>query len=132
MRELEDHFKALADPTRLRIMNLLLHQELCVCDIQRVLAAPQPSVSRHLACLRHAGLVADRRDGVRIFYRIVEREAGLLQPLFEFLRGAFAQEEILREDLRKLQQAIRRGNCTVTEWRSHPAGSALKQPEQRA
>ena len=58
LRELEQYFKALADSTRFRILNLLLHGELCVCDIQHVLEAAQSTVSRHLAYLRNAGLVA--------------------------------------------------------------------------
>jgi hypothetical protein len=62
MKELEQYFKALGDANRLRILNLLLHGELCVCDIQFVLAASQPNVSRHLAYLKNSGLVIDRRD----------------------------------------------------------------------
>ena len=67
MKELEQYFKALADANRLRILNLLLHGELCVCDIQFVLEAAQPTVSRHLAYLKNSGLVLDRRDGLRVF-----------------------------------------------------------------
>ncbi len=50
-------FRALADRTRLRIVNLLAHGSLCVCDIQRILEQPQSSVSRHLALLKSAGLI---------------------------------------------------------------------------
>lgn len=121
MRELEDYFKALADVSRLRIMNLLLHGELCVCDIQRILEAPQPNVSRHLAYLRHSGLVLDRRDGLRMFYRLADSNDRLLGLLFEFLRGAFASEAALQEDVRKLQQAIQQGHCTMTTWRPFAA-----------
>ena len=64
MKELEQLFKGLADQTRLRILNLLIHGELCVCDIQYVLESPQPNVSRHLTYLKNSGLVLDRRDGV--------------------------------------------------------------------
>jgi ArsR family transcriptional regulator len=132
MRELENYFKALADVTRLRIMNLLLHGELCVCDIQRVLEAAQPNVSRHLAYLKHSGLVLDRRDGLRIFYRLADASDRVLGALFEFLRGAFSREKPLQDDVRRLRQAIQDGHCTMTEW--HPYG-ALQQPsrqEQRA
>ena len=72
MRELEQYFKALADTNRLRILNLLLHGELCVCDIQFVLETSQPHASRHLAYLKNSGLVVDRRDGYRIYYRLSE------------------------------------------------------------
>ena len=113
MRNLENCFKGLADPNRLRIMNLLLHGERCVCDLQRVLDTPQPNVSRHLAYLKHAGLVLDRRDGFRIFYRVVERQDSFLAPFFDLLRTAFARDKTLRSDLRKLQQAVQAGDCTA-------------------
>lgn len=63
-------FKALSDETRLRILNLLLKgEELCVCDIMAALDLPQSTVSRHLAHLRNAGLVDDRRQGVWMHYK---------------------------------------------------------------
>jgi len=70
MQELEGYFKGLADRNRMRIINLLLHGELCVCDIQRILDTSQPNVSRHLNYLKHSGLVLDRREGFRVFYRL--------------------------------------------------------------
>lgn len=127
MRELEDYFKALADVNRLRIMNLLLHAELCVCDIQRVLEAPQPNVSRHLAYLRHSGLVLDRRDGLRMFYRLADSNDRVLGLLFEFLRGAFGREKLLQQDMRRLRQAIQGGHCTMTEWRPFSAIGCARQ-----
>lgn len=64
-------FRALADPTRLRSLVLLEREgELCVCELTYALRASQPKVSRHLAYLRDAGVVADRRDGVWIHYRL--------------------------------------------------------------
>src|SRR5499427_10845252 len=68
--ELENLFKALADKTRLRILALLGNNEVCVCHIHDSLGLPQPTVSRHLAYLRKSGLVAVRRDGVWMHYRI--------------------------------------------------------------
>jgi ArsR family transcriptional regulator, arsenate/arsenite/antimonite-responsive transcriptional repressor len=64
-------FKALSDVTRLRCLSLLIsNKELCVCELTNALALPQPKVSHHLAALRKAGLVADRKDGLWIHYRI--------------------------------------------------------------
>ena len=64
-------FAALAHETRLRCLFLLLeHEELCVCELTHAIGAAQPHMSRHLGQLREAGLVADRRDGLWIFYRI--------------------------------------------------------------
>ncbi len=67
----ERFFRALADTTRLRCLVLLAREgELCVCELTHALAVPQPRVSRHLAHLREAGLVADRRAGQWIYYRL--------------------------------------------------------------
>jgi ArsR family transcriptional regulator len=121
MRDLEQYFKALGDANRLRILNLLLHGELCVCDIQHVLASSQPNVSRHLAYLRSSGLVLDRRDGLRIFYRLAEPKHGTKKRLFEFLQDAYKDEEQLREDIAGLREAIKEGSCTVSEWKPYSA-----------
>ena len=65
-------FKALADRTRLRLINLIGEDEVCVCFFVEVLNTNQPKISRHLAYLRKAGVVSARRDGKWIHYRIVE------------------------------------------------------------
>ena len=64
-------FKALGDPTRLRILALIGGGETCVCHIHEALRLPQPTVSRHLAYLRRSGLVETRRDGLWVHYRPV-------------------------------------------------------------
>jgi ArsR family transcriptional regulator len=121
MNELEQYFKGLADRNRLRILNLLLHGELCGCDIQHVLEASQPNISRHLQYLKNSGLVLDRRDGFRIFYRLAEPTRGARKYLFDFLRQAFKNEEPFEDDTRQLKQAIQHGACTRTEWRPYAA-----------
>ena len=64
-------FRALSDLTRLRTLSLLVSQgELCVCELTQALGLPQPKVSHHLAALRRAGLVSDRKEGLWIYYRI--------------------------------------------------------------
>ena len=65
-------FRALADRTRLRLLNLMQTDEVCVCFFVEILKTNQPKVSRHLAYMRRAGIVAARRDGPWIHYRIVE------------------------------------------------------------
>ena len=80
---LETTFKALADGTRLRILGLLLSGEVCVCDIHDSLGLPQPTVSRHLAYLRRAGLVATRRDGLWIHYRLATLSDPVMQALLD-------------------------------------------------
>ena len=67
----ETFFRAVSDATRLRCLVLLQQEgELCVCELTHALDAAQPKVSRHLAHLREAGLVSDRRDGLWIHYRL--------------------------------------------------------------
>ena len=70
--ELAEVYKAASEPIRLRILGLLAHGELCVCHIHGLLDAPQPTVSRHLAVLRYAGLVAPRRDGSWVHYTLTD------------------------------------------------------------
>lgn len=87
MRKTASLFKALSDETRLRIMALLTHGELCVCDLMEVMELPQSTVSRHLATLRQAGLIEDRRQGVWIYYRFVES----FEPVYRELLGLFSE-----------------------------------------
>jgi ArsR family transcriptional regulator len=67
----ERFFQALGDNTRLRLLNLMGDQEICVCYFVEILGQPQPKISRHLAYLRSAGIVAARREGKWMHYRIV-------------------------------------------------------------
>jgi ArsR family transcriptional regulator len=132
MRELEQYFKALADISRLRILNLLLHGELCVCDIQYVLDATQPNVSRHLSYLKNSGLVVDRRDGYRIFYRLADPKQGTKKRLFEFLQQAYKSESQLAADSKRLREAIAAGACTLAEWKPYSVmGGAKAMPASR-
>src|SRR6516225_4794660 len=125
MKELQQYFKALGDNTRLRIINLLLHGELCVCDIQYVLKNSQSNVSRHLSYLKNSGMVVDRRDGYRMFYRLTDSKEPMKRLLFGYLRQAFADQEQLLTDTKRLKSAIAAGSCTVSEWKPY---SALTRP----
>ena len=107
MQDFMDHlvssFKALADPNRVRILALLIAGgELCVCDIERVLAIPQARVSRHLSILRHAGLVTARRNGPWMHYRPLCPDA-LTRSIFRHLRTQVDTDPILARD----QQSLR-------------------------
>ncbi|HVG22764.1 MAG TPA: metalloregulator ArsR/SmtB family transcription factor [Thermoanaerobaculia bacterium] len=86
---LESFFLALADRTRLRLLNLVAGGEVCVCFFVEVLGEPQPKISRHLAVLRNAGLVATRREGKWMHYRLTRPPAHtgeLLDHVIEALR----------------------------------------------
>ena len=68
----EQFFRALADRTRLRLLNLLGNDEVCVCFFVEILKTNQPKISRHLAYLRRAGIVGARREGQWMHYRVIE------------------------------------------------------------
>ncbi len=70
-----EFFKGLGDSTRLRIAILLTFGELCVCDLSEVLNSPQPTISRHMAVLKSAGVVVDKRVGRWIHYRLLDTSA---------------------------------------------------------
>ena len=98
-------FRALADPTRLRLIHLMARQEICVCYLVEVLQASQPKISRHLAYLRRTGLVAARREGKWMHYRLVvpsqPRAAAILETTIKALR----QGEQFQRDWECLKRA---------------------------
>lgn len=78
--DLSDVYKAASDPLRVRILAMLAHGELCVCHLHSSLEAPQPTVSRHLGILRHAGLVRARREGSWMHYALTDTAERWLAP----------------------------------------------------
>jgi ArsR family transcriptional regulator len=114
---LERCFMGLADRTRLRILNLLLQGELCGCDIEHVLAVSQSNVSRHLNYLKRAGLVTDRRDGYRVYYRLGDAPPGGSTLLFGYLQQVFQGDKAFSADVKALRAAVRHGACTMSEAR---------------
>lgn len=107
-----DLFKAFADSTRLRILNLLLEGELCVCDLCEALDIIQPTVSRHLSHLRRAGLVTGRREGKWMHYSITEHPDRLQHTLLNCVRSCLRQVDVLREDSSRLRGARPGGSCS--------------------
>lgn len=106
----ESVFRAFAEPTRLRVLNLLAEGELCVCDLCAVLEVPQPSVSRHLACLRKAGLVTMRREGKWKHYKLGSASDRLHRSLLKCVRNCLQEIDELQDDLARLRQ-IRMTSC---------------------
>ena len=104
MIETVDMFRLLADETRLRILILLTRGELCVCDIMSIIGATQSKTSRHLAYLRGAGLVHDRREGLWIHYSLAKPTGLLQQRVFEWLRHAENELPQAADDLRALRE----------------------------
>jgi ArsR family transcriptional regulator len=102
---MERFFQALGDRTRLRLLNLMGAQELCVCYFVQVLQQPQPKISRHLAYLRGAGLVAARREGKWMHYRIVTPpNAGAAQILEQTL-ASLKTDKAMQKDRALLAKA---------------------------
>ena len=100
--DMELFFRALADQTRLRLLNLMGEDEVCVCFFVAVLETNQPKISRHLAYLRRAGLVAARRDGKWMHYRITAPRDGTAAGIFEDLRQWLANDPSMRRDRKRL------------------------------
>lgn len=107
--EMERLFKALADATRLRILGLLLSGEVCVCNIHETLKIPQPKASRHLAYLRRSGLVATRREGLWIHYRLGKMADSVLGAITDAVRHALTHIDVVRRDGERLEK--RTGCC---------------------
>jgi ArsR family transcriptional regulator len=95
-------FKALGDETRLRIVALLSHDELCVCHLQEALQLSQPHVSRHLATLRAAGVVESRREGSWIYYRLASQADADCGRQLEVLVRSYEKRAVVRRDLERL------------------------------
>lgn len=104
MRDLARLFHSLEDETRLRILALLLAAgELCVCDLIAALRLPQSTVSRHLAHLKNAGWLRDRREGVWIYYAIEPALPTLHETLLPALRACLRESDHGQADLARLQ-----------------------------
>ena len=102
LAEMERMFLALADKTRLRLLNLMREREVCVAFFTEILGESQPKISRHLAYLRQAGVVEARRDGKWIHYRlVVPADPGAARILAETL-AALAGRADLQNDYAKL------------------------------
>lgn len=98
-------FRALADSTRLRLLNLIADREICVCYFVEILRLSQPKISRHLAYLRRAGIVAARREGKWMHYRLVAPKdpsaASILQETLKHLK----KNSQMRRDVSRLNSA---------------------------
>lgn len=97
-------FRALADRTRLRIINLMADREVCVCFFVEILKTNQPKISRHLAYLRRAGIVAARRDGIWMHYRIATPRDESAARVLQEVRAWLAKDTGMQQDLKRLDR----------------------------
>jgi ubiquinone/menaquinone biosynthesis C-methylase UbiE len=105
-------FKSLSDPTRIRLVNLLVRLELSVGETVQILAMSQPRISRHLKILADVGLLDFRRDGLWVFYRATDQEPG--KSLLHCLEPLLAREPELGHDLDRAELLVReRAHATI-------------------
>jgi len=98
-------FRALADPTRLRLLNLVADKEICVCYFVEILGISQPKISRHLAYLRRAGIVAARRQGRWMHYRLLAPKDPVASAILKETLAHLRQRPEMRRELAKLDSA---------------------------
>jgi ArsR family transcriptional regulator len=98
----EKLFRVLADRTRLRLLNLMNGQEICVCYLVEVLRTSQPKISRHLAYLRNSGIVTARREGRWMHYRIVLPHDPAAARILEEVQRRLAEDRVMQHDRARL------------------------------
>jgi ArsR family transcriptional regulator len=111
VRPLTRLFRALGDETRLRIVALLSHGELCVCHIEKALGLSQPNVSRQLGILRAAGVVDSRRDGTWVHYSLAAQEHAAVKAMLDALAKSFSAERAIRADHARLRRSCGPAVC---------------------
>src|SRR5215212_3497038 len=97
-------FRALADRTRLQLLNLLRTDEVCVCFFVETLKTNQPKISRHLAYLRRAGIVDARREGQWMHYRIVEPDDPGAAQVLKDMMSWLANDQEMQRDRQRLER----------------------------
>jgi ArsR family transcriptional regulator len=100
--EMEILFRVLADHTRLRLLNLMGDDEVCVCFLVEALKLTQPKISRHLAYLRRAGIVASRRDGKWMHYRLTQPNDSYAAGMLSAVRDWLANDPAMQSDRGRL------------------------------
>jgi len=108
-------FKALSDGTRLRILDILLERECCVCEVMQVLGISQPSASRHLSILHDAGILKAKKQGIWMYYAVDhEGMPAYAQEIIKGVRLAMADAPEAREDRKKLQKTVKQGIACIS------------------
>ena len=124
----ERTFQALSDATRLRILGLLVTGEVCVCEIFEALRISQPKASRHLASLRKSGLVATRRKGLWVYYRLAETGDPILATIQQAATHVVGHLETVRRDAARLQKKT---GCCLPQTPGTPRFACCATNERR-
>lgn len=120
--------KALADPTRLRIVGLLRQGEVCVCHLHESLGISQPKASRHLAYLRGAGVVVGEKRGLWVHYRLAEQPNPAVQALLDAASHCVTHATTAQRDTKRL---VQKTGCCVVEERSVDHSCCTPAPRTR-
>jgi DNA-binding transcriptional ArsR family regulator len=108
MREFMSITKALADPTRVRVLLALRDQELCACQITELFGLAQSTMSKHFYLLRQAGLVDSRKDGRWVYYALPGKAAPpAVRQALEWVERSLAEDPRIAEDTRKLKKTLK-------------------------
>jgi ArsR family transcriptional regulator len=105
-------FKALGDENRLRLLNVLDHKALCVCEIEVLLEMSQSNASRHLSKLRAVGILSSEKDAQWVHYKISDAFIESNRTLYMYLKEGFEKRESFINDLKRLERYTNKGlNC---------------------
>ena len=111
MEQLTQMYKALSEDMRLRVVMLLTHGEICVCDLMAIFGESQSKVSRHLAYLKHSGLVKSRRVGTWMHYSLKEPLDSTIDAQITFMKQHFSQLPVFQNDEKKMQDIKKQKLC---------------------
>ena len=111
MDEVVQIYKALSEVMRLRIMMLLTHGELCVCDLMAIFNEPQSKISRHLAYLKNSGLITGKRVGVWMHYSVKEALDEIARGQVEFMGRHLSDLGWSREDVKRMEEVKAQKLC---------------------
>lgn len=114
--DLIEIFKALGDENRIRILNLLIRQELCVCEIETVLDMTQSNASRHLNKLKTSGIITSEKKSQWVYYRVDNDFIKENDLLYEFIKNKLAENTQLQRDIERLKK-YKNSNFTCEQLR---------------
>lgn len=114
--DLIEIFKALGDENRIRILNLLIRQELCVCEIETVLDMTQSNVSRHLNKLKSTGVITSEKESQWVYYRVDNKFIEENNLLYEFIKNKMDENTQLLKDVERLKK-YKNSNFTCEQLR---------------
>jgi len=107
--DLVDIFKSLGDENRLRIVNILLYGEFCVCEIEQILKLTQSNASRHLNRLKMSGIIESRKRAQWIHYKINPKFVKENDLLLNYIKQKLAEDEKFKSDIEKIKNILEKG-----------------------